>query len=133
MYIFAWGVIFLSSFVAFGVFFKFIKYITKPSNPGGIPEGKVGITFLSNYIPLFFWLTGCVCYTGDLILPLPYLSVMGMALGAAVVFFLKGLIALELDEFRLHKFLVFCLPSVVAFVFFLLATVQYLWPHLITF
>lgn len=99
----------------------------------GIVDAAKGIgtwrLFFSQLIPIILWIFGCVWYIFGFGF-LPEELAIGMALGGAVLAFIRMIsswidngFCLNLEEFT----------TLSALAFFVLAAVQHIWPHLITF
>ena len=117
MFIFAWIVLVIAAFTVIM----------------GIVDAIKGITpwrlFFSRLISILLWIFGCVWYIFSFNF-LPEELAIGMGVGGAVLAFVNMFsswiddgFVLELGEFT----------TLSAFVFFVLAAVQHVWPHLITF
>ena len=73
---------------------------------------------------------GCLWYIFNLTI-LPYEFMIGIALGV-IVYCLIGVLRVLVDEFNKYAFRYF-VPKFISFIFFALAAIQHVWPHLITF
>ena len=121
MLIFAWTVLALSAIaLLLYIILAFAMY----------KDSELLKILLCGIFPSLLALLGSMCYIFGFS-SLPYSLIIGLALGSAFISFIV------MSHFLLGGLnwgVVLCVfPSFVSFVFFVLAAVQHLWPHLITF
>ena len=121
MLIFAWSVLVLS---AIALFLFIILAFAARKDPDFLKM------LLCSIFPSLLALLGSLCYIFSFPF-LPYSLIIGLALGSTFISFIV------MSHFLLGGLnwgVVLCVsPSLVSLVFFVLAAVQHLWPHLITF
>ncbi len=86
--------------------------------------------WLCGIFPKVLEILGCLSYIFAFSF-LPYSLIIGASLGATLLFSILT-IPMFFDDFDVTMF-AYAFPSYGALVFFVLAAVQHLWPHLITF
>ena len=120
MLIFAWIVLVLSALtLILSIIFSIV-----------ICSGKL---LLCGICPKLFEISGCLWYIFGFTF-LPYSLIIGAALGTTLLSSIAMINWLVTEEFFERKFIwPHAIPTFATFVFFVLASVQHLWPHLITF